>query len=352
MKRPSIKDVARAAGCSLSTVSLVVNKRGYVSEEMRTRVLKVVEELGYHPTRSARGLASKTSGNIGFILRDDRFYVAEQFYSRVFLGAEVAARDLKYYLLLTTVPKRFTKDDLPRFLNERNVDGVIIAGKVDLNLLDHIDRFGLPLLLIDFEIKRRQYPAVLIDNLGGARAAVTHLVSLGHREIAFVGGDVDHPSIAERFQGYRETLAECGITPPTWFIEITEPESSSPCGARAMARLLERRPLPTAVFAANDPMAFGCMQEIRKAGLRIPGDIAIVGFDDVDTSDHVQPPLTTVRVNKEELGRHAVEQLASIIVNRTAHVITTHVPVELIVRASSGSHVSPVRAGEEAFSRS
>lgn len=346
MKRPSIKDVARTAGCSLSTVSLVVNNRGYVSEEMRQHVLKVVEDLGYHPTRSARGLASKTSGNIGFILRDDRFYLAEQFYTRVFIGAEVAARDLKYYLLLTTVPVRFTKNDLPRFLHERNVDGVIIAGRVDLDLLDRIDRFGLPLLLVDFEIKRRRYPAVLIDNLGGARAAVTHLVSLGHREIAFIGGDIDHPSLAGRLQGYREVLAEHGITPPESFLEISEPESSSHCGARAMARLLARRPLPTAVFAANDPMAFGCMQEIRKAGLAIPEDIAVVGFDDVEASVLVQPRLTTVHVRKEELGRHAVEQLVGIMLNGITHVTTTHVPVELVVRESSGSHISLAGSGE------
>ncbi len=350
MKRPNIKDVARAAGCSLSTVSLVVNNRGYVSEEMRQHVLKVVEDLGYHPTRSARGLASKTSGNIGFILREDHFSKAEPFYTRVFLGAEFAARDLKYYLLLTTVASRFTEDDLPRFLHERNVDGVIIAGKVDLQLLERIDHFGLPVLLVDFEVKRKRYPAVLIDNRGGARLAVTHLLSLGHRGIAFVCGDVDHPSLTERLLGYRETLAEFGITPPDSFIETSEPNSNSSCGARAMARLLERRPLPTAVFAANDAMAVGCMQETRKAGLRVPDDIAIVGFDDVETSILVQPRLTTVRVRKEELGRHAVEQLAGIILKGTTHVITTHVPVELIVRESSGHHSTPAGSGEHLVS--
>jgi len=346
VKRPSIKDVARVAGCSLSTVSLVVNKRGYVSEEMRARVLKVVEELGYHPTQSARGLASQTSGNIGFILRDDHFSKAEPFYTKVFLGAEFAARDLKYYLLLTTVAARYTEDDLPRFLLERNVDGVIIAGKVDLKLLHRIDYFGIPVLLVDFEIKRKMYPAVLIDNRGGAHAAVTHLLSLGHRDIAFVGADIEHPSLAERLMGYRETLVDAGIAPLAAFAETSEPDSISACGARAMARLLSRRPLPTAVFAANDAMAIGCIQEIRKAGLRIPEDIAVVGFDDVDTSAHVQPRLTTVRVSKEELGRHAVEQLASIIHNGDTHVTTTHVPVDLIVRESSGSHVSPAVAGE------
>ena len=343
MKRPTIKDVARAAGCSLSTVSLVINKRGYVSEETRTRILRVVDDLGYYPTRSARGLASKTSGNIGFILREDHFSRAEPFYTKVFLGAEFAARDLNYYLLLTTVGSKFVEDDIPRFLLERNVDGVIIAGKVDLKFLDRVERFGLPILLLDFENKRKRYPAVLIDNRGGARSAVAHLLSLGHRDVAFVGGDIEHPSLAERLQGYRDALAEHGIDQRDSLVETCEANSSASCGARAMARLLAGRPLPSAVFAANDAMAIGCMQEIQLAGLRIPDDIAVVGFDDIETCSLVEPPLTTVRVRKEELGRLAVEQLAKVIVNGASHTITTSVDVELVVRQSSGSHT--VRVG-------
>jgi LacI family transcriptional regulator len=328
----------------------VINNRGYVSEELRQHVLKVVEDLGYHPTRSARGLASKTSGNIGFILREDHFSKAEPFYTKVFLGAEFAARDLKYYLLLTTVAARFTEADLPRFLHERNVDGVIIAGKVDLQLLDRIGNFGLPVLLVDFEVKRQRYPAVLIDNRGGARAGVTHLLSLGHRDIAFVGGDVDHPSIAERLLGYRETLSDFGIKASKSFVETSELNTNTSSGAGAMARLLDRRPLPTAVFAANDAMAIGCMQEVRKAGLRVPDDISIVGFDDIETSVLVQPRLTTLRVRKEDLGRHAVEQLVGIMLNGITNVTTTHVPVELIVRESSGTLISLADAGEAVLS--
>jgi LacI family transcriptional regulator len=328
------------AGCSLSTVSLVVNNRGYVSDDLRNHVLKVVENLRYYPTRSARGLASKTSGNIGFILRDDHFSSAEPFYTRVFLGAEFAARDLKYYLLLTTIAARFEDDDLPRFLHERNVDGVIIAGKVDLQLLDRIAPFDLPVLLVDFEVTRRRYPAVLIDNRGGATAAVAHLLSLGHREIAFVGGDMEHPSLSERLAGYRQTFSDHGIKLNESLTESSEADSNAECGARAMGRLLRRQPVPTAVFAANDALAFGCMQEIQRAGLRIPEDIAIVGFDDVDTSLLVQPRLTTVRVRKEDLGRHAVEQLAGLILNGSTHVTTMHLPVELVVRESTGHHRS------------
>ena len=244
------------AGCSLSTVSLVINNRGYVSEETRARVLKVVDELGYHPTRSARGLASKTSGNIGFILREDHFSRAEPFYTRVFLGAEFAARDHRFYIILTTIGKQFSPaEDLPRFLLERNVDGVIVAGRVHPRFLEQLDGFGLPVILVDFELKRRRYPAVLIDNRGGARAAVNHLLGLGHREIAFVGGDITHPSLRERLEGYRESLEEHGIPVQEHLIDIAESESALTSGAHAMARLLSHHARPTAVFAANDAMA-------------------------------------------------------------------------------------------------
>jgi LacI family transcriptional regulator len=329
--------VAREAGCSPSTVSLVVNKRGYVSDETRKRVLTVVKALGYHPTRSARGLASKTSGNIGFILREDHFSRAEPFYTRVFLGAEFAARDHSYYILLTTIPKEFSEsEDIPRFLLERNVDGLIVAGKVHNRFLEHVDRFGLPVLLVDFEVKRKRYPSVLIENISGARAAVNHLITLGHRSIAFVSGDITHPSLLARLEGYRETLEEHGIEIHDDLVDLQEPDSATVSGANAMRRILGRRPPPTAVFAANDAMAIGCMQQIRQAGLRIPEDISVVGFDDIEMCSLVEPRLSTVRVFKEELGRLAVEQLTWAIQNSSAAPVTSHVPVELVVRESTG----------------
>jgi LacI family transcriptional regulator len=345
LKRPTIKDVAQEAGCSLSTVSLVINNRGYVSEETRKRILKVVDKLGYHPTRSARGLASQTSGNIGFILREDHFSRAEPFYTRVFLGAEFAARDHHFYMILTTIGRQFTEtDDIPRFLLERNVDGVIVAGRVHPRFLDRLEGFGLPTILVDFEVKRKLYPAVLIDNHGGARAAVNHLITLGHRDIAFVGGDITHPSLRERFEAYREILDEHGIAGWSGFVDTGEPDSALSSGANAMARILAGQPRPTAVFAANDAMAIGCMQQIRKAGLRIPDDIAVIGFDDIETCSLIEPRLSTVRVFKEELGRLAVEQMARIISTTTHPVITSHVPVELVVRESTvpGNGKTPV----------
>ena len=334
--RPTIRDVAKKSGLSLSTVSLVINNRGNVSPGAREAVQKVVRELAYHPTRSARGLASKTSGNIGFILSDEHFSQAEPFYTRIFLGTEFEARDHNYYILLTTVGNQFDPDVyVPRFLLERNVDGIIIAGKVNEKLISHIDSLDLPIVLVDFEIKRAHHSAVLIDNWRGATLAVEHLLSLGHKRIAFIGGDVRHPSITDRYEAYQNTLHMAGVFLEESYEVTDEEETSVEGGTSAAERLFASGAKPTAIFAANDAMAIGCMRHLKSRGLRIPQDVAIVGFDDIEISSHIEPHLTTVRVLKEEMGKIAVQRVVDSINAKTKTVVTTHVPVELIVREST-----------------
>lgn len=335
-KRPTIKDVAKMAGLSLSTVSLVINKNGYVSEETRINVLRVVKELGYHPSRAAKGLASKTSGNIGFILSDDHFSQAEPFYTMIFLGTEFEARDHNYYILLTTVGKTFKEpQSVPRFLLERNVDGVIIAGKINPKLVDYVDRLGLPMMLVDYTFPKKRISSVLIDNRKGAHLAVQHLVNLGHREIGFIGGDIEHPSLAERFLAYKDCLVANGIAPNQNLMMTDEPDSGMKNGSSAIRRMLERDGKPTAIFAANDAMAIGCMQYVKQRGMKIPDDVAIVGFDDIVSSSHVEPRLTTIKVFKEEMGALAVRSLIESVKSKSRTVVNTYVPVELVVREST-----------------
>jgi LacI family transcriptional regulator len=336
-KRPTIEDVARLSGLSASTVSLVINNRGYVSSETRKKVLKVVEDLAYHPTRSARGLASKTSGNLGFILTENHFSQAEPFYTRIFLGTEFEARNHNFYILRTSVGKTFHKNrGIPRFLLERNVDGVIIAGRVNLALVDYIDSLGTPIVLVDYESSKKRHSAVLIDNRGGAHSAVQHLIQRGHTSIGFIGGDIEHPSIAERFAGYRETLQDHDLTPDDALIVVDEPDLRPEDGSSATGKIVERGGKPTAIFAANDAMAIGCIRYLRDRGLRVPEDVSVVGFDDIEISSHVDPPLTTVRVFKEEMGKLAVLRLVEMIKSKKQLVVTTHVPVELVIRESTG----------------
>ena len=335
-RRPTIKDVARKAGLSLSTVSLALNNRGYVSSQTRERVRRIVDELAYHPTRAAKGLASRTSGNIGFILSDDHFSQAEPFYTRIFLGTEFEARNHNYYILLTTIRRQFKVGvSVPRFLLERNVDGVIIAGDVHENLISYIDSLGVPIVLVDYEMKRQRHSSVLIDNRGGATLAVRHLLDLGHRSIGFVGGDLKHPSINDRYHAYQQVLREHGLSAEGSLASVDERETTIDSGFAAAGKLFRAGANPTAIFAANDAMAIGCMRWAREAGRNVPVDLAVVGFDDIEMASHVEPALTTVRVFKEEMGKLAVQRMADMILSKTESITTTQVPVELIVREST-----------------
>ncbi|HEX9657081.1 MAG TPA: LacI family DNA-binding transcriptional regulator [Bacteroidota bacterium] len=352
-KRPTIKDVAKKAGLSVSTVSLAINDSGYVSEETRKKVLQVVEELAYHPSRAARGLASRMSGNIGFILSVDHFSEAEPFYTKIFLGTEFEARRHKYYILLTTVGSVFKEhESVPRFLLERNVDGVIIAGKINPELIDYIDQLGLPMVLVDYELPKKKISSVLIDNRKGASLAVQHLIGLGHREIGFVGGDIHHPSLAERFLVYKETLMENGITPNANLIVANEKGTGIKNGFDAIHMMLSRGAKPTAIFAANDAMAIGCMQWVRQQGMRVPDDIAFIGFDDIEPSSHVEPRLTTIKVFKEEMGTIAVRKIIDAVKTKSQTITNTYVPVELVARESTLKQTSAREADNTAFASS
>lgn len=332
---PTIKDVAQRAGVSLSTVSLVLNRKKNVSEETVKRVQQAIAELNYHPSRSAQGLASKKSGNIGFILTSDHFSRAEPFYTKIFLGSEFEARKHNFYILLTTVEQRFDKKSIPRFLLEHNVDGVILAGRVPDKLISYIEQLELPILFIDYFPPIGSFPAILIDNVAGAKQATQHLIDKGHRQIAFIGGDISHPSIHDRFLGYKQTLEENNIPYDEKLVVVDEDYPGDKNGYSAMCKLRKRRASFSAIFAANDAMAFGGMQCLKEKAIKVPEQIALVGFDDVDVSWQMEPPLTTVRVNKEDMGALAVKNLADLISSNKKSLGKILVPVELIIRNSS-----------------
>ncbi|MBN1154484.1 LacI family DNA-binding transcriptional regulator [candidate division KSB1 bacterium] len=334
---PTIKDVAEKAGVSLSTVSLVINRKKNVSEETTRKVQQAIVDLNYHPRRLAQGLASRRTGNIGFILSDDHFSRAEPFYTKIFLGCEFEARNHNYYILLTTVQDKFTSKSIPRFLPEKNVDGIIVAGKVPAAFLDSIRDYQLPLLFIDYLPLKDigKYSAVLIDNEDGALQAVNHLIKAGHRHIAFIGGDIKHPSIRSRLEGYKQAFKKSNLPLKDQLIICDEPYTAAIDGYNAMCKLLHRTDEFSAIFAANDAMAFGCLTCLREKKYQVPAHVSLVGFDDVDVATQMEPHLTTIRVNKEEIGAIAVKHIVDMIVNEKKTVGKIYVPVELIVRNST-----------------
>ncbi|MEG8947115.1 LacI family DNA-binding transcriptional regulator [Rosettibacter firmus] len=333
----TIKDVAKKAGVSIATVSLVLHKSNRISTVTRNKVLKAIKELNYHPSRSAKGLVTRTTGNIGFVLTEDHFLRTEPFYTKIFLGTEFVTRDNDYYVLLSTIKREFHEDDpLPRFILEKNVDGIIIAGKVPNLFISKLSKYKIPLVFVDYYPPQGDYNVVLIDNIKGGFLATKYLIELGHKDIAFVGGDITHPSITDRFIGYKQALESSGLSINPDIIITDEDYPSRANGYDAANRLLNQSKNITAIFACNDAMALGILQYCYDNGIKVPDDISIVGFDDVESDISSTPQLTTIRVPKTELGIEAMNLMVNLLKEKekfqTRKIL---VPVELIIRTST-----------------
>jgi len=336
MSHATIKDVAREVNVSIATVSLVINNHGRISQDTRKKVLKAIRKLNYHPSRSARGLVSRKTGNIGFILTEDHFLRTEPFYTKIFLGTEFEARTKDYYVLLATVNSSFSNvDSLPRFILERNFDGIIIAGKVPNSLIASILIYKKPTVFVDFSPNNGDYPNILTDNLKGGQLATEHLIEYGHKNIAFVGGEISHSSITDRLQGYKLALEGAKINIDESLIITNDDYLSRQNGCSSAELLINRRKDVTAIFAANDATAIGVMQCLKNKGIEIPDRISVIGFDDVEADLFIDPPLTTIRVPKLDMGTEAIQLILGIINNKNIKTKKILMPVELIVRKST-----------------
>jgi LacI family transcriptional regulator len=342
VKKITIKDVAEHSKSSISTVSMVVNNKGYVSDEKRKSIRNSIDELGYVPTASARNLASKKTNNIGFILRESHFTRSEPFYTRIFLGAEFESNKQNYYVLLATVPDDYIPgEDTPRLLKERNVDGIIIAGKVNHLLIEEVENSGIPFVFADYQYK--SYSSISVDNRNATLEAFRYLINLDHKDICFIGADKSHPSIAERMEGYQLGMIKNGVSNTEDYIFMDETGSPTFEAGYKMAKAMMNSAIkPTAVICANDAMALGLMKYCENENINIPQDLAVVGFDDVDGAKYASPPLTTVRVFKEQFGELALKYLADLLeekhsenekFDRGNHALT--VPSELVIRDST-----------------
>lgn len=331
---PTIKDVAKEAEVSIATVSLVINNHARISPETSARVKKAIKKLKYHPSRSARGLVSQKSGNIGFILTEDHFLRSEPFYTNIFLGAEFEAHKFEYYILLTTIPSTYNPGQkLPRFILEKNVDAVIFAGSIPEQTIKDVKKCNIPIAFIDYYTSDN-CSSVLIDNLNGGRIAANHLLNKKHRNIGFIGGDLRHPSIKERYLGFKTALENAGLKISSNCC-IDEENTTRQNGYNAVKKLLNKNKNLTAIFACNDAMAIGAMQYLKSNNIKVPEDISILGFDDVEAGLMADPPLTTIRVPKVELGIEAIKLINDMIHGNPKSNRKILVPVELIERKTT-----------------
>ncbi len=302
----TIKDVARVAKVSVATVSRAINGHDNVAEAVRRRVLAVAHELRYSPHHAARSLSSRRTHTIGVVLPD----LHGEFFSELVRGIDHVARDCGLHLLVSSYHGHPEEQASALRAMRGRVDGLLVmsphVGNIDF-LSENLA--ALPAVLINSQPTESEHIAFGIDNYGGARTMVAHLLAAGHRRIAFIAGPPNNFDAFERLRGYRDAILEADPTATPWVLPGDFSESS---GHQAGQMLLEAAERPDAVFAANDMMALGCLFALNQGGVRVPDDIALAGFDDIPIARYVAPSLTTMRVNMPELGAHAMRLLLAL----------------------------------------
>lgn len=330
MKSPlTIKDVARLANVSQATVSKALNDRPDVSPATKESILKIVEQYNFIPNASGKALKNRFTSNIGVIFHRGDNPLRNPFFSRVLEGVEAEVAFNNYNLVLYLMPEH-EKPELPKMVRERQVDGVVLVGTMSPEFVHSLRKANVPLILIDPRTLMPDCPQVLIDNENGAFLAAQHLIDHGHRRIGFIAGELSILSFRQRLEGYQKALKYYNIPVREELIKTGGFEA----GYEWTKALLELPERPTAIFSAYDINAIHGYRAIQEAGFKIPEDISLVGFDDIDLARMSTPPLTTVRVYKEELGSVAVRNLRQIIHGENEGHSTTIVPVKLIQRSS------------------
>ncbi|MCA1635314.1 MAG: LacI family transcriptional regulator [Acidobacteria bacterium] len=326
----SIREVAREAGVSTATVSHVINNTRYVSEEVRARVVAAVEHCAYYPNAHARSLASGRSQIIGLVISD----IANPFFPELVKSIETAAFERGYDVMLSNTnydPER-TSHYVRRFI-ERKVAGVVLmTSELDTALIGELARRDVSVVFLDLG-----KPGVHMSNLcvnydAGIEEAISHLVSLGHRRIAFIGGPASLPSAEKRLEAFHGSLRRHLPEAP---VLVYHGDFKLEGGRRAACEIMAGRGRPTAVVAANDMMALGAMGEFRAAGLDIPRDISIIGFDDIAFASLIEPQLTTVCLPRIELGRRAVEAVLATIARPDQQGVEINIQTYLVIRRST-----------------
>lgn len=339
-KRVTSKDIARLAGVSRTTVSFVLNNTAgmRISEDTRQRVLDAVKQLNYHPDQAARSMASGRQRILGFVVRqsaDQAF--ADLFLPQVLNGLTKAAGEQGYRVIFEPIAPEDHGDSYGLLTRTRHVDGIILSGprSDDRELID-IHEEGAHVVLMG-QLPDSGIPLIDVDNVGGAELATRHLIELGHRRIALITNALPaYTASIDRRAGYQQALEGAGIAYDESLVRYGNLTPHS--GDEAMTDLLGTRERPTAVFVASDTVALGAMQAVRRQGLRVPQDIALVSFDDIPLAEFVDPPLSTIHLPAYALGWGAADMLLQLIEGeeplQKPNVI---LETELIVRESCGS---------------
>jgi LacI family repressor for deo operon, udp, cdd, tsx, nupC, and nupG len=337
MSRVSIKDIARVAEVSHSTVSRALSDSSLVSAETKARIQRLAQEMGYSPDAQARSLVMGRTQAIGLVVTT----ITDPFIAEVVEAIENTALDDGYTVILASSKAEPDREIAAvEMLRSKRVDGVIVtSSRVGALYQDHLDRLRVPVVLLNsHSTQSGPYTySITVNNRHGACLATDHLIQLGHRRIAYVTGPANHSDDLERLAGYRQTLSEARIRSDRALVVAGSGDAGG--GERALPRLMALDHPPSAVFCYNDMTAIGLMRAARHMGLSVPRDLAVVGFDDIPFASYVTPALTTIAQPKAEMGRVAMEMVLAVMKEADSNGRVSNVVVEgqLIVRESSGT---------------
>jgi len=354
----SIRDVARAAGVSPATVSRTFTTPDLINAQTQQRVLEVARQLNYRPPRlrkhrigtevkSGNGRPSGSSSvhdAIGF-----QFFTATSapfdtiaanlFYATVFAGAQAEASSLGLHLLVHTTNRHVMAREIPKMIRDQAIGGMLLVGTADPEVLETFAGHVPNIILVDNRDETGKYECVLSDGFHGAYTATRYLLELGHRRIGFYLSEAGVPTFQDRLHGYLSALFEAGIRPDFDMVFGRAPSIEE--GRPEVARVLASSTRPTAIISSNDAAAHSVLRLAREVGLKVPEDLSLIGFDDIELSSHSDPTLTTIRVDKEAMGRLAVRILQARLhrqdggsVSSTPVSVQHLIPVHLIIRES------------------
>ena len=330
-RKPTIRDVAAVAGVSRGTVSRVINGGHWVSPDARTAVEDAIRSTGFTTNHAARSLATGRAGSLAFLLTEPQHLLFDDpTFALLLRGAAEALTQRSMTLVLLVAGTEAERANVEHFVRAGHVDGVLLISSHESDpLLDRLVAAGVPTVSCGLPLGHQgEISTVSVDETGSARTITRYLLEKGHRRIATIAGPRDTPGGKYRLVGFREELGDA-FDPAL----VEEGDYSQESGAVAMARLLERAPDLEAVFAASDMMAAGAIQTLRKAGKRVPEDIAVAGFDDSGLAATHEPPLTTMRQPWEQISESMVQLLLDVIGGAPQREIV--LPTTLVPRASA-----------------
>ncbi len=337
-RRATIRDVAEHAGVSTATVSFVLNGNvsESISEGVKSRVLGAARALNYHANAAAAGLARMRIRNIGVVFYKEDDAITNNFYSFVVQGAIKEAVERDYNLLFSYVDTTYKGfEDLPKMVREKNAVGVLFMRRAHPMMIKDIKALSIPVVLVDTYPRVSSVNTLEIDNAEGGRLAAEHLFSLGHERIAMLVPRGAVTSIEQRLVGFRAAFEERGRR-FSRTLNVVETDGLSYAAAhRAAASLLAKRSNVTALFCANDELAAGALRAAHEASYEVPRDLSVIGYDDILLSNYTDPPLTTIGVGKEYMGRRAMARLIELVEGADGTVKVELAPVKLVVRGST-----------------